>query len=253
MDFTFLADRIKDHLLELQPDRKPMCVIRGSGGFNDEPGESYIIPYPDEIYLYNRKFSDPDFSVNSVGIDDIKQLLLKQEAFSALLTLETGNGLMQLKISSAEIPNAELMMEVFESCNEEEQFQANEEVSDIEQISPLLGLVIVLMFIATVDDDIADEEQKFITRFCDDDNLYNKAYQYHQNNNFEEILAKLALNEQQKMCYLANIIELAMSDGVFDSREQKMIKRFAQAADLDDSQVQTIRDVLLIKNQLSVL
>ena len=55
------------------------------------------------------------------------------------------------------------------------------------------------------------------------------------------------------MCYLANIIELAMIDGVFDSREQKMIRRFANAADLTESEVRTIRDVLLVKNQLSVL
>jgi len=87
MDFTFLADRIKTHLLELQPDNKPLCVIRGSGGFNDEPGESYIIPYSDVIYLYNRKFSDPDFEVQTVALADISQLLLNQEAFCAVLSI----------------------------------------------------------------------------------------------------------------------------------------------------------------------
>jgi hypothetical protein len=253
MDFTFLADRIKTHLLELQPDDKPLCVIRGSGGFNNEPGESYIIPYTDAIYLYNRKFSDPDFEVRSVGVDDIGQLLFKQEAFSALLSLEAGNDTIELKISSAEIPNAELMLENFERCNEEEQFPAAE-IHDGEQISPFLGLVIILMFIATVDNDIAPEEQEFITRFCaGDDELYNKAYAYYQKHTFEETIGALALNGQQKMCYLANIIELAMIDGVFDSREQKMIRGFANAADLTESEVRTIRDVLLVKNQLSVL
>jgi len=253
MDYTFLADRIKTQLLELQPDNKPLCVIRGSGGFNNEPGESYVIPYSDAIYLYNRKFSDPDFEVKNVSIGDIGQLLLKQEAFSALLSIEAGGDVIELKISSAEIPNAELMLENFESCNEEEQF-THDEVCDLEQISPLLGLVIILMFIATVDDDIASEEQEFITRFCaGNDELYNKAYEYYQKNSFEETLGSLALNEQQKMCYLANIIELAMVDGAFDSREQKMIKHFAKAADLTESQVRTIRDVLLIKNQLSIL
>jgi len=253
MDFTFLADRIKTHLLELQPDDKPLCVIRGSGGFNNEPGESYIIPYTDVIYLYNRKFSDPDFEVQNVGIDDIGQLLLKQEAFSALLSFEAGNDTIELKISSAEIPNAELMLENFERCNEEEQFTAAE-IHDGEQISPFLGLVIILMFIATADNDIAAEEQEFITRFCaGDDELYNKAYAYYQKHTFDDSIGALALNGQQKMCYLANIIELAMIDGVFDSREQKMIKRFANAADLTESEVRTIRDVLLVKNQLSVL
>lgn len=253
MDFTFLSERIKTQLLELQTGNKALCVIRGSGGFNDEAGESYIIPFLDVIYLYNRKFSDPDFEMKSVGIADVEHLLLKQEPFSALLSIDTGNDIINLKISSAEIPNAELMLEKFENCKDvEEQFAASE-VYDRDQISPLLGLAIILMFIATVDDYIADEEEAFIIKFCNDDELYNKAYEYYQNNSFEETLGSLALNEQQKMCYIANIIELAMVDGVFDSREQKMVKRFAQAADLTESQVRTIRDVLLVKNQLSIL
>ena len=254
MDYTFLADRIKTQLLEFQPDSKPVCVIRGSGGFNSEPGESYIISYNDDIYLFNRKFSDPDFAVKNVKVAELKHLLLKQEAFSALLSIEFGDELIEVKISSAEIPNAELMLEMFGSCNNEveEQFPGGTE-ADNEQISPFLGLVIVMMFVATVDNDIADEEKELIIRFCADDTLYNKAYEYYKNGTFEEILAALRLNEQQKMCYLANLLELAMVDGAFDSREQKMIRRFAEAADLTDSQAQTIRDVLLIKNQLSVL
>ncbi|MCK4983590.1 MAG: TerB family tellurite resistance protein [Victivallaceae bacterium] len=256
MDFTFLADRIKTHLLELQPDDKPLCVIRGSGGFNDEPGESYIIPYSDVIYLYNRKFSDPDFEVQSVALADISQLLLNQEAFCAVLSINAGD-VVNLKISSAEIPNAELMLENFESCREiKEQFTETvpQDVAEGQQISPLLGLAVILMFVATVDDDIADEEQEFIKRFCDFDNeLYDKAYDYYRKHTFEDTIGALALNGQQKMCYLANIIELAMVDGVFDSREQKMIRRFSNAADLTESEVRTIRDVLLMKNQLSVL
>lgn len=252
MDFTFLSDRIKTQLLEFQPDSKPICVIRGSGGFNNEPGESYIISYSDEILLYNRKFSDPKFDVKRIGISNLEQLLLKQESFCALLSVKSRGELVEVKISSAEIPNAELMIEIFDVCNEvEEQFINNNDSN--KEISPMLGLVIMMMFVATVDNDIADEEQEFITRFCADDKLYNKAYEYYQKNTFEDTLGALRLNEQQKMCYLANLLELAMVDGAFDSREQKIIEHFAQAADLLDSQAQTIRDVLLIKNQLSIL
>jgi len=254
MDFTFLADRIKTQLLEFQPDGKPLCVIRGSGGFNNEPGESYIISYPDAIYLYNRKFSDPDFALKAVNIPDLKHLVLKQEAFSALLSIDLGDELIELKISSVEVPNAELILEMFGNSNNEveEQFPGGDETAD-EQISPFLGLVILMMFLATVDNEIAAEENDFIIKFCADDKLYNKAYEYYQNGTFEEILAALRLDEQQKMCYLANMFELAMVDGAFDSKEQKMIRSFAEAAELTESQTRNIRDVLLIKNQLSVL
>lgn len=253
MDFTFLADRIKTQLLEFQPDGKPLCVIRGSGGFNNETGESYIISYIDAIYLFNRKFSDPDYAVKNVKVTDLKHLLLKQEAFSALLTMEFEEEHIELKISSVEVPNAELMLEMFGSCNNEVEEQFSGESAGNEQISPFLGLVIIMMFVATVDNDIAEEENDLITKFCADDKLYNQAYEYYRNSTFEEILAALRLNEQQKLCYLANLLELAMIDGAFDSKEQKMIKYFAEAAELTESQTRNIRDVLLIKNQLSVL
>ena len=253
MDYTFLADKIKSRLSELQPDKQPLCVIRGSGGLNDQPGESYIIPYSDSIYLFNRKFSDPDFAFKDLDISVISDIQLKQEAFSADLLIIAGDDAYKLKVSSVEIPNAELMLENFSHVKDiPEQPVA---INDSEEgISPLVGLITLLMFIASVDGEIADEEQEHIFNICQQDEvLYNQAYDYYKNNNYEDVLANLALNEQQKLCCLANILELAMVDGVYDSKEQKMIKIFTQAADLSSDKVRAVEDVLLIKNQLSVL
>jgi uncharacterized tellurite resistance protein B-like protein len=252
MDYTFLADNIKSRLSELQPDKQPLCVIRGSGGFNNQPGESYIIPYPDSIYLFNRKFSDPDFAFEDLDVSVVSDIQLKQEAFSADLLITAGDNAYQLKVSSVEIPNAELMLENFSHAKIPEQPVA---ANDSEEgISPLVGLITILMFIASGDGEIAEEEQEHIFSICQQDEaLYNQAYEYYENNSYEDVLANLALNEQQKLCCLANILELAMVDGAYDSKEQKMIRVFTQAADLPSDKVRAVEDVLLIKNQLSVL
>ena len=252
MDYTFLADEIKSQLSELQPDKQLLCVIRGSGGLNEQPGESYIIPYDDSIYLFYRKFSDPDFSFKGLDVSDISDIQLKQEAFSADLLVVSGD-IYKLRISSVEIPNAELMLENFSNVKHitEQPVAANDQEGGI---SPLVGLITILMFIAAVDGEIADEEQSHIFSLCQQDEaLYNQAYEYYKNNSYEDVLASLALNEQQKLCCLANILELAMVDGVYDSSEQKLIKVFTKAVDLPVDKVRAIEDVLLIKNQLSVL
>jgi len=44
-----------------------------------------------------------------------------------------------------------------------------------------------------------------------------------------------------------------MADGTFSSRQQKMIRKFAQASNLTHDEYQTVKDVLLLKNQLIVL
>lgn len=253
MDYTFLADNIKSQLSELQPDKQPLCVIRGSGGLNGQPGESYIIPYPDSIYIFNRKFSDPDFAFKTLDISEISDIKLDQEAFSADLLIVCGGDTYKLKVSSVEIPNAELVLENFPHAkNAPEQPAAASRLE--EGISPLLGLITILMFVAAVDGEIAAEEQDHIFSLCQQDEvLYNQAYEYYKNNSYEDVLVNLALNEQQKLCCLANILELAMVDGVYDSKEQKLIKVFTKAADLPSDKVRAVEDVLLIKNQLSVL
>ncbi|MDD5728700.1 MAG: hypothetical protein PHV59_09060 [Victivallales bacterium] len=252
MDYTFLADGIKARLEELQPERQPMCVIRGSGGFNNEPGESYLIPYPEVIYLFGRNFSDPDFAFSTLGVSGLSDIRLRPEAFCAELELVCGNDMYKLKISSAEIPNAELMLEKFSSVPQAP--PEPEAAVDSEEVSPFLGLAVILMFIAAANDEIADAEQEHILRFCqNDETLYNRAYELYCNKSYEEFLSTLMLDEQQKLCYLANIMEMAMVDGLYDSEEQTLIRIFTDAAELPADKIRAIEKVLLIKNQLSVL
>ncbi|MDD5726928.1 MAG: hypothetical protein PHV59_00050 [Victivallales bacterium] len=253
MDFTFLADKIKTQLLNLQPYTQPLCVIRGSGGFNGEPGESYVIVYPAAVYLYGRKFSAPDFETETVIPAVLRDLALERQPFSAVLSIRTADKMIKLKISAAEIQNAELLLEYFK-IRSAAGTDAGDHKDDEKSLPPLVGLVAVLMFIAAIDRDIAATEQEFITRFCGgDDQLYNSAYECYQKKTFEEVVAALQLDEQQKMCYLANILDLAMVDGVYDCREQDMIKAFTDAVKLPEAEIRTIEQVLLIKNQLSVL
>lgn len=250
MDYTFLGDSIKSRLEEIQPEKQPLCVIRGSGGFNNEPGESYVIPYLDAIYLFGRKFSDSDFKLREIELSALSDIQLHQETFSAELAIVSGSDIYKLKISSVEIPNAELMLEQF-SCPQE---AAPLETTNTGEIPPLLGLAVVLMFVAAVDGEIADEEQEHILRFCqNDEDFYNRAYEWYNSTSYEEFLSNLALDEQQKLCYLANILEIAMVDGVFDSKEQALIRTFVNAAELPADKVRAVEDVLLMKNQLSVL
>ena len=75
-----------------------------------------------------------------------------------------------------------------------------------------------------------------------------------ENRTFEDLLSELTyIDQPQKLCILANIMEICMKDGVLRTSEQNLIAQFATAMDLTDEVVQTIRDTLLIKNQTSVL
>lgn len=68
------------------------------------------------------------------------------------------------------------------------------------------------------------------------------------------LIARLAatLTGPQRLCLMTNLLELAMADGVLRSKEQILLKRVRDALGIDAEAYQTIFDVLLWKNRLSV-
>eukprot|EP00828_Plagiopyla_frontata_P002273 TRINITY_DN10253_c0_g1_i2.p1 TRINITY_DN10253_c0_g1~~TRINITY_DN10253_c0_g1_i2.p1 ORF type:complete len:415 (+),score=65.78 TRINITY_DN10253_c0_g1_i2:163-1407(+) len=62
-----------------------------------------------------------------------------------------------------------------------------------------------------------------------------------------------ALDSQQSLCFYANMLETAMTDGVLKSEEQQMLRDFGKHMNIDADAIAKVWDVLLIKNQLSVL
>ncbi|MCP3967109.1 MAG: TerB family tellurite resistance protein [Lentisphaerae bacterium] len=257
MDFAFLPEKIKQQLSELEPQGQPVCVVRGSGGFNGAPGESYIIPYSSGIYLFDRKFSEREFFARKALYMDITELTLDKEQFSAILLLCAGEDeRVRVKLSKIEAENAVAFMEFAQQYPEIQELvvDGTKEATEIEGICPKTGLLALLMFVSSADDKIADEEQQYFTKLCDDDTvLYNNAKDFYEKMEYEELIDKMNIDRQQKLCFLANMFEIAMSDGVLSSKEQKLIDFFIDRIDIEDGDAETVREVLLLKNQLSAL
>ena len=108
---------------------------------------------------------------------------------------------------------------------------------------------------ATVDGDISAEEDKYIKRFCGDDNtILNPAYEYYKDHDITDLLVILTdMDHQQKMCAFANIMDISMVDGILHKVEQEMMLKYAHAVGLSDDDIGRVREILLIKNQISVL
>jgi tellurite resistance protein len=123
-----------------------------------------------------------------------------------------------------------------------------------EGLSPAAVFAAALMFVASVDAEIDAEEKAYIERFWPATGpVYEAAVVFHNAHSAEELFPALAaLSHQQKLCVLANAIEIAMSDGALRRAEQHMIRDLAAAAGLDEKDSRAAYDVLLIKNQISV-
>jgi uncharacterized tellurite resistance protein B-like protein len=253
MDYVFLPDKIKKQLAELEPGKEPVCTIRCSGGFSNKPGESYIVPFDDKVHLFERSFSENEYFVVSAAYPEVDSIELEQEQFSSSLHISTGNKTIVAKLSCAEVALCDKVIERARNYARVEEHDVESTAAE-SGISPHIGLLVALMHVAGSDDDISEEEKNFIFNMCSQDSqMFNNAAEYYQKYSLEDFLKQIKLDSQQKLCCVANMLELGMIDGVLHSVEQRVIDIFAEMMDVSRDEFETIRNVLLIKNQISVL
>lgn len=71
----------------------------------------------------------------------------------------------------------------------------------------------------------------------------------------DDLLSQLGavLDKTQKQCLMANVIAVAMVDGALQGEEQECLQRFKQAMEISPEEYAALYDVLLLKNNLTVL
>jgi len=134
-------------------------------------------------------------------------------------------------------------------------FAENSQVSDAAAIlTPEEALVAALAFMSASDGDLGPEEQSYIRDICaDDPELVKRGVDYYVQHTFEELVDNLpVMDGQQKLCMLANCIEIAMTDGVLEDVEMYMSRHLAAGLGLSEEDHELVTRVLLAKNQLSV-
>jgi uncharacterized tellurite resistance protein B-like protein len=254
MDYAFLPEKIKSFLASAKPGEPALCVVRGSGGFSGEPGESYVAVYADMLFLFGKSFGEKDFINRKVDyVTDAPEFSLHQEKFSCTLELNLADGKLKMRLSSLEAENCSNLLKQF-GLDAETPPAVPVEVDNDVLPDPLTALAACMKHIAASDNEVTEPELRLIEGVCQNNQeVLARAESYFRRYSFIGILDKIKLDEQQKLCFLANLYELAMSDGMLRSAEQHLINEFVRIKEIDPEKAGTVREVLLIKNQLSAL
>ncbi len=254
MDYAFLPEKIRTFLAAAKTGESALCVLRGSGGFSGEPGESYVAAYPDMLFLFGKSFGDNDFINRKVDYaTDAPEISLAREKFSGTLELGLADGKLKMKLSSLEAENCANLLKQF-GIDTKPQAETPEKPETDSPPDLLTALAACMRHLAASDNDVAGPELRLIESVCQGDrSVLARADSYCRRCSYNEILEQIELDEQQKLCFLANLYELAMSDGMLRSAEQRLINDFVRIEEIAPEQAGTVREVLLIKNQLSAL
>lgn len=288
MNYSFLPSKIRKELETLISSCDTIAQARSSSNLNGESGESYIVAFKDQIFLFFRNSGEREYRhIKGIFEKNISFMDLRKDGIATIFDTAINGEKYSLKFSSFEEKNLAPIIEFWKkntktptepktekplssttslgiattppplpSSTDSSTIPSSNTDSKIPTITSLTeALAIVLMYLASVDDDIAVEEDHYIREICKNKSkILASALKFYKAYNFENCLSALPkLNQEQKLCFLANLMELGMCDGTLHRSEMNLIKRFTKFVNLSKDEYTTIKQVLIIKNNLSVL
>lgn len=122
-------------------------------------------------------------------------------------------------------------------------------------LTPQGGLLLAAITMTAADGDIDDDELAIIRRLdgSGKTDAWDSALKTWKIKSVEECisLAAASMDSEQQLTAIANLIDIAMADGVLAGNEQRLLEAYVDAFDVSESDIEQIVQVIAIKNDKS--
>jgi uncharacterized tellurite resistance protein B-like protein len=255
MNIFSLPAKVRKELEPVLQGDEPTVIVRANGSLDGTPGESYVIALRNMLFIFSRVMGVYDYISLPLSFSDISNLATTKDTHDLFLKLTTKGTTYSLKFPCYQEKDLEIIVNQWaDTTQSTPPALPTAIIQDTGLLSPFEIALSALMFAAASDLDIDATEEAYIKHLAGEHTgSFETAIQYYDSHSLDEVIALLTtLDEQQKLCALANVIELCMADGVLHSSEQDLIKRYATSMNIPAQRSDAVKDILLIKNQTSV-
>jgi hypothetical protein len=120
-------------------------------------------------------------------------------------------------------------------------------------ITPFEALGAMLLGVAGSNDDLEDHQVFFILRTVDRP-ILDIGFVYYEQYRLERLLERmnLVLSMAQRLAIVANVLDLAMSDGYYRSAERRFVRMIRDFLRIDEKSYNEIYQVMMMKHDLGV-
>ena len=120
-------------------------------------------------------------------------------------------------------------------------------------LTPRAAMLLASMSMVAADGDIDDDGTAIIRRIDCSENTPDwdkakEAWKHVSGPNECVDLTSPHLNEEQRRFTIANLIDIAMADGVLAGTEQRLLERYLESFELDEGFNKGVVDVVSVKN-----
>lgn len=282
MDVRFVSESLLNQAKAAGIAGEPLYAVRFSRAFSGESGEGYFLLYPDCLAALDRKFGE-EFQLRKLTLDELSLLKREQNGTKLDFTLDTASGPIS---SSATFSEAEALGELLDALNlAAPAVSAAPAPSAAATVKPepqpeLLAVSVAgskpkieipssgtsgssgslqlfaagLLYAAASDGAFSPEQERLINQLIPSDVLAT-ALSYYNSTPKETFFREIrnAFSEKQQTSLIANQLEVMMCDGDLRRIEMDFIKVEAMYLNYSSSKMYQIRELIILKNQLSAL
>lgn len=279
MDVRFVSESLLNQAKAAGIAGEPLHAVRFSRAFSGESGEGYFLLYPDCLAALDRKFGE-EFQLRKLTLDELSLLKREQNGTKLDFTLDTASGPIS---SSATFSEAEALGELLDALNlaapavsaapapsaaatvkPEPQPAVSVPGSKPKIEIPSSGnsgssgslqlFAAGLLYAAASDGAFSPEQERLINQLIPSDVLAT-ALSYYNSTPKETFFREIrnAFSEKQQTSLIANQLEVMMCDGDLRRIEMDFIKVEAMYLNYSSSKMYQIRELIILKNQLSAL
>jgi len=123
-------------------------------------------------------------------------------------------------------------------------------------LTPQAGLLLSAITMVAIDGDVDDDELAIIRRLDGSGrtDAWDSAVKAWKMKSVEECipLAANSMNSEQRLSAMANLIDIAMADGVLADAERQLLEAYVQAFEISQEEIERIVNIVSIKNNKSI-
>jgi uncharacterized tellurite resistance protein B-like protein len=225
-----------------------------------ELGETYTAANEQYLVLFHRRKACP-FQTLVLSFPHIVTMDARVVSTFAFLDFEVPTSAFKLQYSYWDLPELETMVSFWRQHSLASSGATAEMAKapglrrgDIE-LTPLAGFYAALDALMAQDTRIDLAELHYLSKRILDLEAVRQGQEFFDHNGLDVLLSTLngILNPIQKRCLLANLIALAMEDGLLTSGEQALLDQFGDALSIPPSLARTLFDTMMTKCNLAVL
>lgn len=283
MDVRFVSESLLNQAKAAGIAGEPLYAVRFSRAFSGESGEGYFLLYPDCLAALDRKFGE-EFRLRKLALDELSLLKREQNGTKLDFTLDTASGPIS---ASATFSEAEALGELLDALNlaapavsaapapsaaatvKPEPAPEPQPAASVPGSKPKIEIpsssnsgssgslqlfAAGLLYAAASDGAFSPEQERLINQLIPSDVLAT-ALSYYNSTPKETFFREVrnTFSEKQQTSLIANQLEVMMCDGDLRRIEMDFIKVEAMYLNYSSSKMYQIRELIILKNQLSAL